>query len=187
MRIGFLGTGHIAAPMARALARDGHTVTVSERNAETAAACAPVTDISIMLPLGHIEHGGCPLPTTPATSPVAALFGAKNPIIPLASETDLAAYFAASTVLTAALTCLIATSEWLDAETGATGEAEDYAQTLAASYLAALPGSLAESRAGLTYPKTLNRAMLDALTAINLEPTIKQALTDMTAAMRGPP
>ena len=36
-RIGFIGTGHIAAPMARALARAGHGVTVSERNADTAA------------------------------------------------------------------------------------------------------------------------------------------------------
>ena len=35
--VGFLGTGHIAAPMARALARGGHQVTVSERNAEVAA------------------------------------------------------------------------------------------------------------------------------------------------------
>ncbi len=37
MRIGFIGTGHIAAPMARFLARKGHEVTVSERNFETAA------------------------------------------------------------------------------------------------------------------------------------------------------
>ena len=36
-RVGFIGTGHIAAPMARALARSGHRVTVSERSAETAA------------------------------------------------------------------------------------------------------------------------------------------------------
>ncbi len=35
-RIGFIGTGHIAAPMARCLARAGHTVTVSERNRDTA-------------------------------------------------------------------------------------------------------------------------------------------------------
>lgn len=244
-RIGFLGTGHIAAPMARALARDGHTVTVSERNAETAAslakshaitvapnqgvldgsdivfltlrpgvwegvvapltfrpdhrivsamagptlaqiatATAPATDISLTIPLGHIEHGGCPLPVFPASGPMADLFGAQNPIITLTSETDLTAYFSASTVLTAALSSLIATSEWLAAETGDAGDAEAYAQALTASYLSALPGSLDESRAGLTYPKTLNRAMLDALTDIDLEPTIKQALTDMTAAMR---
>ncbi|MCP3969238.1 MAG: NAD(P)-binding domain-containing protein [Rhodobacteraceae bacterium] len=36
-RIGFIGTGHIAAPMARALARKGHGVTVSERNAGVVA------------------------------------------------------------------------------------------------------------------------------------------------------
>ncbi len=248
MRIGFLGTGHIAAPMARALTRDGHTVTVSERNAETAAALAashgiaiapnqgvldaadvvfltlrpgvwedvvkdltfrpdhrivsamagptvaqistataPATDISLTIPLGHIEHGGCPLPVFPATSPMAALFGDKNPVIPLEREADLTAYFSASTILTAALSSLIATSEWLAAETGAEGDAEAYTQALTASYLSALPGSLAESRAGLTYPKTLNRAMLDALRDIDLEPTIKQALTDMTAAMRARP
>lgn len=39
-RVGFIGTGHIAAPMARALARDGHKVVVSERNAAVAAALA---------------------------------------------------------------------------------------------------------------------------------------------------
>lgn len=37
-RIGFIGTGHIAAPMARTLARAGHQVTVSERNQQTSAA-----------------------------------------------------------------------------------------------------------------------------------------------------
>ena len=46
MKIGFLGTGHIAAPMARFVARKGHDVWVSERNAETAAALAAL-DLSI--------------------------------------------------------------------------------------------------------------------------------------------
>ncbi len=36
-RIGFIGTGHIAAPMARFLARTGHDIVVSERNADVAA------------------------------------------------------------------------------------------------------------------------------------------------------
>lgn len=36
-RVGFLGTGHIAAPMARAVARKDHQVTVSARNADVAA------------------------------------------------------------------------------------------------------------------------------------------------------
>lgn len=40
MKIGFIGTGHIAAPMARFLARKGHKVIVSERNADVAASLA---------------------------------------------------------------------------------------------------------------------------------------------------
>ena len=38
--VGFIGTGHIAAPMARFLAARGHEVIVSERNADTAARLA---------------------------------------------------------------------------------------------------------------------------------------------------
>ncbi|MEL7138546.1 MAG: NAD(P)-binding domain-containing protein, partial [Pseudomonadota bacterium] len=40
LKVGFVGTGHIAAPMARVVARAGHSVLVSERNAETAVALA---------------------------------------------------------------------------------------------------------------------------------------------------
>ncbi|SFB83998.1 NAD(P)-binding domain-containing protein [Tropicimonas isoalkanivorans] len=39
-RIGFIGTGHIAAPMVRFLARKGHQITVTERNAQVSAALA---------------------------------------------------------------------------------------------------------------------------------------------------
>lgn len=46
-RIGFLGTGHIAAPMVRFLARTGHDITVSERNAETAAALKAAHGVAI--------------------------------------------------------------------------------------------------------------------------------------------
>lgn len=40
MTIGFIGTGDIAAPMVRFLARKGHPILVSERNAETAQSLA---------------------------------------------------------------------------------------------------------------------------------------------------
>ncbi|MDK3018328.1 NAD(P)-binding domain-containing protein [Pseudodonghicola flavimaris] len=46
-RIGFLGTGHIAAPMVRFLARTGHGITVSDRNAEIAAALAEGHGVAI--------------------------------------------------------------------------------------------------------------------------------------------
>lgn len=38
--VGFIGTGAIAAPMIRALARDGHTVTISERSRAVSSALA---------------------------------------------------------------------------------------------------------------------------------------------------
>lgn len=40
MRIGFIGTGHIAAPMARFLAREGHEIAVTRRNEAVSAALA---------------------------------------------------------------------------------------------------------------------------------------------------
>lgn len=46
-RIGFIGTGHIAAPMARAVARDGHAVLVSDRNAEIAQSLSRDPAISV--------------------------------------------------------------------------------------------------------------------------------------------
>jgi pyrroline-5-carboxylate reductase len=39
-RIGFVGTGHIAAPMARHLAAKGHSIAVTKRNARVSAALA---------------------------------------------------------------------------------------------------------------------------------------------------
>ncbi|HSH41464.1 MAG TPA: NAD(P)-binding domain-containing protein [Arenicellales bacterium] len=44
MRIGFLGTGRIAAPMVRALARGGHDILVSERNREVSGELAANLD-----------------------------------------------------------------------------------------------------------------------------------------------
>jgi len=44
MNIGFLGTGRIAAPMVRALARHGHEIIVSERNRAVSAELASAHD-----------------------------------------------------------------------------------------------------------------------------------------------
>ncbi len=46
-RIGFIGTGHIAAPMVRFLADRGHQITVSERNAEVAASLAASDGVAV--------------------------------------------------------------------------------------------------------------------------------------------
>lgn len=46
-RIGFIGTGHIAAPMVRHLARKGHEIAVTQRSAEVSAALAADFGVSV--------------------------------------------------------------------------------------------------------------------------------------------
>ncbi|MBF9034449.1 NAD(P)-binding domain-containing protein [Rhodobacterales bacterium HKCCE2091] len=245
MKVGFLGTGHIAAPMARLAARNGHAVTVSRRNeavssdlaaaglgiavagnaevvanaevvvlslrpgswhdvvaglpwrpdhrvlsvmagvplADIAAACAPVADISVTIPLGHLESGGCPLPVWPGPEPAATLFGPANPVIPVPSEDAIGPHFAASAVLSALLPAISATAGWLAARTGEPDAAEAYVAHLAASYLGALSkdraGRAAEALDGLATPMTLNNTMLQALRDAGFEDALTRALDAM--------
>lgn len=50
--VGFLGTGHIASHMARAVARDGHAVLVSRRNEQVSEALA-ASDLGIQVAENH--------------------------------------------------------------------------------------------------------------------------------------
>ena len=60
--------------------------------------CAPATDIAITIPLPPIAKGGCPLPVYPASPVLESLFGARNPVIPLDSETAIAAHLGVSAI-----------------------------------------------------------------------------------------
>lgn len=230
-RVGFLGTGHIAAPMARALARAGHEVTVSRRSeavsadlaasglginvaenagvvadseivflclrpavwadvvrdltfradqrivsvmagvpmAEIAAACAPVSDISVTIPYGFIEHDGCPLPVAGDPAAVQTLFGADNPVLPQADEAALNHHFAASTMVAAALGLLEQGAEWLAGKTGAPEAAEVYVGNLVTGVLNGLSrdraGELHDEKMALASPNTLNLQMVEGLAA----------------------
>jgi pyrroline-5-carboxylate reductase len=248
--IGFLGTGHIAAPMARALARAGHMVTVSERNADVAAdlaqaglsitvaanqqvidasdtvflclrpavwagiatpltfradqrivsvmagvplaeiaeICAPATELSITIPYGYIENGGCPLPVAGHPQAVTDLFGAANPILPQRDETALLHHFAASTLTSAALSLLITASDWLAAQTGDAKAAEVYVANLVSGFLASLPkdnaGQLAAARAALATPNTLNLQMVDGLDQAQAFDALAPVLTRISDSMK---
>ena len=227
-KIGFLGTGHIAAPMARVAARAGHEVAVSRRSQDVsralateglgiavadnqrvldaadiivlslrpavwedvvaplswradhrivsvmagvplnqiAAACAPVSDLSVTIPYGHVDEGGCPLPVWPGAEPVATILGPENPVIPMPSEAALGACFNASAAMSGVLLVLEEARDWLAAEIGDAKSAEAYVHQLAASYLSALPmdgqARLTEARAGLATPMTLNNTLYQA-------------------------
>ena len=240
-RIGFIGTGHIAAPMARALARDGHQVVVSERNAAVAARladafetlsvapnqavvdacdtvflclrpalaqtvlpgldfwpgqrivsvmagvpaadlaawCAPATDISIMIPLGFLEQGGCPLAVYPDGAAIAPLFGARNPVVDVPTESALNSHFAICALVPGLLAMLETGADWLAAKTGNADDAALYTTQLAAGFLTAMgkqAGCLTAEKEALATPGTLSLMMVDGLTKGGAIDALTQAL-----------
>lgn len=248
-RVGFIGTGHIAAPMARALARAGHTVSVSERNAEVAgelagaglgisvasnqgvldaseivflclrpdvwrkaanaldwqaehvvvsvmagvsfadlgSACAPASQFSATIPYGFIEAGGCPLPVAGDIGAMQTLFGADNHVIPVAQESHLQSYFAASALMSGVLGLLEKGAGWLGQQTGDQGAAEKYLSALAGGFLwhgtFEQDGRLAGEKWALATPNTLNRQMVDGLEGAGAFDGLAPLLAQISASM----
>jgi pyrroline-5-carboxylate reductase len=193
-RIGFLGTGEIAAHMVRGLAGQGHAIRVSARNATVAAdlartvegvtihpnaevvagsdivvlclmarvaddvlpglpfradqavisvmvdcplerlatLCAPATDIALTIPLPAIAKGGCPLPVFPESAALTALYGDRNPILPVRDEAALNAHFIATALCSPILRQAQEGAAWLSRRTGDPAQAETYVATLLA-------------------------------------------------------
>ena len=249
-RIGFIGTGHIAAPIVRFLASQGHEVTVSERGADVAAdlaasvgakiasnqgvvdscdiiflclrpavweevttpltfradqqiisvmsgpslaelssAVAPATDISITIPIGFLERGGCPLPAFPKSEPLANLFSPENPVIELREESQIADYFAASALLSGVLTIMKDGADWLGAQTGNPVGADTYVASLVAGFMRDVPkdgqGRILDARSALASPNTLNRAVVDAMEAADTKATIVQIMQILSERVKG--
>lgn len=249
-RVGFIGTGHIAAPMVRFLASKGHEVLVSERGAEVAAdlassvgakvlpnqavvdnsdivilclrpavwegitstlsfraeqqiisvmsgvtladlatVVAPARDISITIPIGFLERGGCPLPAFPTAEPLASLFSPENPVIELGDESQIADHFAASALLSAALTIMKDGADWLGEQTGNPAGADTYVASLVAGFMRDIPkdglGRILEARSGLASPNTLNRAVVDAMEDADTRETIRTIMQTLSVKMKG--
>lgn len=249
-RIGFIGTGHIAAPMVRFLASKGHEVFVSERGADVAAelaasvgatvlpnqsvvdhsdivflclrpavwqeiaapltfraghqvisvmadvsvaslleVIAPATDISVTIPIGFLERGGCPLPAFPKAEPLASLFSPENPVIELSDESQIADHFAASALLSGALTIMKDGGDWLGQQTGNSVGADTYVASLVAGFMRDVPkdgqGRILEARSALASPNTLNRAVVDAMEAADTRTTIRAVLQNLSDKMKG--
>jgi pyrroline-5-carboxylate reductase len=249
-RIGFLGTGHIAAPMVRFLAPKGHEVLVSERGAEVAAelavsagakvlpnqavvdgsdivflclrpavwedivapltfradhqiitvmanvsiaaiekVVAPASDISVTIPIGFLERGGCPLPVFPRAEPLESLFGPENPIIPMSEEAQAVAHFAGSALLSAVLTVMKDGADWLGTQTDNPTGADTYFASLMAGFLRDVPkdgqGRILEARSGLASPNTLNRAVVDAMEAADTRETVHTVMQALSDKMKG--
>jgi pyrroline-5-carboxylate reductase len=247
-RVGFIGTGHIAAPMVRFLARAGHDVTVSDRNAGIAAdlaqsvgatvapnqsvidvsdilflcvrphvasqvlqgltfradqqivsvmagvpldtlrtLCAPACDISLTIPLGYLEQGGCPLPAYPTAEPLKSLFGPQNPVFAVPSESALNQHFAICGVVPGMLDLMATASGWLGQATGDADAAEFYVTQLLSGYLATMPrdqaGQQAAERDSLATDGTLSLQMTDALRAGGVHDTLIKTLAAIGARL----
>ena len=226
-QIGFLGTGHIAAPMVRFLARTGHDITVSDRNSDIAAAlqaehgvavatnpevvanseivflclrphlaeevlqqiafrpdqkivsvmagislaqlqtlCAPATDVTITIPLGYLEQGGCPLPCYPESHLLDRLFAPENPVFTVPDERSLNMHFAICAMVPGLLDLMQTGAEWLGTETGDPEGAEFYTTQLLSGFLAAMDrshGALTRKRDGLATQGSISLQMTQAL------------------------
>lgn len=227
-RVGFIGTGHIAAPMVRFLAERGHEVTVSVRNETTAAQlarshavkvaenqdvldasdivflclrphvadavlaqlrfrkdqqivsvmagvplarlqkeCAPATDITLTIPLGYLEQGGCPLPACPRAASLAALFEPENTVIEVPDETAFNMHFAVCAFVPGVLDLIATASEWLAEQTGDADQAARYTKALLTGFLTQLPDGGAETvareRDALATEGTLSLQMTQGL------------------------
>ena len=227
-RIGFIGTGHIAAPMVRFLAERGHEITVSERNPETAQAlktshgvfvaanqevldrsdivflcvrphvasdiiqplsfrtdqqvvsvmagislasladlCTPATNLTMTIPLGYLEHGGCPLPACPDANLLTTLFAPENPVIEVADEHAFNMHFAICALVPGMLDLLNTGGRWLADHSGDPDNALRYTRQVLTGFLAALPdgdaGQLGKERDALATDGTISLQMTQGL------------------------
>lgn len=148
--------------------REGQTiisVMVDAPLARLRQLCAPATDIAITIPLPPIAQGGCPLPVYPASPVVEALFGERNPVIPLRSEEALSAHLGASALCSPILDQLLAAAGWLAGFTGDQDAAETYIAAMIRAYLPAQPasGELAGALAKLSTEGGLNATLRAAM------------------------
>jgi len=249
-RVGFIGTGHIAAPMVRFLVRRGFDVTVSERGAQTASAlkashgvkvaknqevadhcdivflclrpdvapsalngltfrpdhkivsvmagvplaelrriCALATDISMTIPLGFLEFGGCPLPACPDGTVLRTLFEPENPVLDVAREDAFNMHFAVCAAVPGLLDLMITAGEWLAQESGDPDTAAKYTRQLVAGFLTSLPDGGAElmpkERDALATQGTLSLQMTQGLQTGGTHDALVATLNAIGARLRG--
>ena len=227
MRLGFLGTGDIAATLVRGLHGQDHQILVSPRNADVAArlasevpglmiapneevvakadviflclhavvawevlpglpfradqtvisvmvdapltklraVCAPATDIAIAIGSPAIVRGGCPVPVFPASPVLQELYGARNLMLPQASETALNAHLGASALCSPILGQLLTAVDWLSGHTG-----NPAAAYVAALIRACLPERAAGGELGTTLKSLSTEGGLNATLRVAMAP-----------------
>ncbi len=93
---------------------------------ELRSVVAPANEICMTIPMPVIEQGGCPLPVYPASQALATLYGQRNPVIPVASESALEPFWAVSGTMASVLDELRTIAAWLGDRIGDVDAAERY-------------------------------------------------------------
>jgi pyrroline-5-carboxylate reductase len=89
-------------------------------------AAAPAGDVSVTIPMPVIEQGGCPLPVYPASASLEALYGERNPVIPVADESALDPFWPVSGTVASLIEELRIVTAWLAERIGDPDAAERY-------------------------------------------------------------
>ena len=152
-------------------------------------AISPGMDISVTSPIVLLKRGGCLLRAFAKAEPLASLFSPENPVIELSEESQIADHFAASALLSAALTVMKDGADWLGEQTGNPVGAETYVASLIAGFMRDVPkdgqGRILEERSALASPNTLNRAVVDAMEQAGTRATIRTVMQALSDKMKG--
>lgn len=148
---------------------------------QLAQLCAPVTDFVQTIPLGFLQHGGCPLAAFGDTTLLAGLFEPENPVVSVPNEAALNAHFAICAMVPGMLDLMATGADWLAEQTGDADASEFYTTQLLAGFLNTIPsdgaGRLATERHALATQGTLSLQMTQALQDGHAHETLRSALS----------
>lgn len=135
--------------------------------ADIADTAAPAAEVCVTIPLPFVAEGGCPLPVHPDGHALRRLMGDTNPVIPVASEEAMTAFWAVAGTLASVLTEVSTARDWLASRTGDPVGAERYVLALFGGFLSTRPldghRRLDEALADLATPGGMNASMQAAL------------------------
>lgn len=142
--------------------------------------CAPAADSVQTIPLGFLQHGGCPLAAYGNQALLGELFAPENPIVGVANEQALNAHFAICAMVPGMLDLMATGANWLTEQTNEADASEFFVKQLLSGFLNATEidsaGRLARERDALATEGTISLQMTEALHAGHAHKALRTAL-----------
>ncbi len=151
--------------------------------------CAPANDFVQTIPLGFVQHGGCPLAAFGNAALLADLFAPENPVVEVMSEAALNSHFAVCAMVPGLLDLMTTGANWLGERTGDPAAAEFYVTHLVSGFLASLEDGvadqLAHERDALATDGTLSLQMVETLRTGGARDALQDALHAIEQRLNG--